>query len=67
MTKKEIVSRFIVGIIVFGPIYASGMYFFSDTGFSWFETIFVSVLWSAGMVVFEYFWNRIEFNKRQSS
>ncbi len=58
MSKKEMVARFLVGIIVFGPLYGIGLYIFSETGFTWFETIFVSVLWSLGMVLFENFWQK---------
>ncbi|MEX2478614.1 MAG: hypothetical protein WD357_09275 [Gracilimonas sp.] len=56
MTRKEKIGRFIAGIIVFAPIYGIGMYIFSD--FDWIETLFVSVLWSAGMVVFESWWQK---------
>lgn len=58
MSKKEMLARFIVGIMVFGPIYGIGLYIFSDTGFTWFETVFVSILWSLGMVLFETFWQK---------
>jgi hypothetical protein len=58
MSRKEKFTRFIAGVIVFAPLYGSGMYFFSDTGFDWLETLFVSVLWSAGMVVFESWWQK---------
>jgi len=58
MSKKEMLARFIVGVILFGPFYGIGLYIFSDSGFSWFETVFVSILWSAGMVLFEIFWQK---------
>lgn len=63
MTRKEKLARFVAGIIVFAPIYASGMYLFSDTGFDWLETVVISVLWSAGMVVFEMFWQKRSADK----
>ncbi|MAL17890.1 MAG: hypothetical protein CL670_12250 [Balneola sp.] len=58
MKRKEKFGRFVGGIIVFAPIYGVLMYIFSDTGFDWIETLLVSVLWSAGMVVFESFWQK---------
>jgi hypothetical protein len=66
MTKKEKLARFIAGIIIFTPIYASGMYFFSDTGIDWVETIIISVMWSGGMVVFETLWRKIKPTKEES-
>ncbi|MCH2451266.1 MAG: hypothetical protein MK198_14130 [Gracilimonas sp.] len=63
MSRKEKFARFVAGIIVFAPIYGIGMYLFSDTGFDWIETLFVSVLWSAGMVVFESFWQKRSADK----
>jgi hypothetical protein len=60
MSKKEMAGRFIAGVLVFGPLYGLGLYIFADTGFSWFETIIVSVLWSAGMVIFETFWQKLK-------
>lgn len=66
MTKKEKLARFIAGIIVFYPIYGSGMYIFSDGGFNWVETLFVTVFWSAGMVVFETIWRKIKPTKKES-
>ncbi|HET8865978.1 MAG TPA: hypothetical protein VFM80_09810 [Gracilimonas sp.] len=63
MTRKEKFARFIVGIILFIPIYASGMYFFSETGIGWVETILISVMWSGGMVVFEICWQKRSTNK----
>lgn len=58
MERKEKFARFIAGIILFIPIYASGMYFFSDTGIDWVETIIISVMWSGVMVVFETLWQK---------
>lgn len=66
MTRKEKFARFIAGIIVFGPIYGMGMFFFSESGFNWVETLLVSVLWSAGMVVFESFWQKLKPTKSES-
>jgi|AntRauTorcE11897_2_1112592.scaffolds.fasta_scaffold00445_12 hypothetical protein len=58
MIRKEKFARFIAGIIVFAPIYGIGLYIFSENGFDWLETLFVSVLWSAAMVVFENWWQK---------
>ncbi|MAO63370.1 MAG: hypothetical protein CL666_00060 [Balneola sp.] len=58
MTRKEKIARFIAGTILFIPIYAGGMFFFSDTGIDWVETILISLMWSAGMVVFEILWQK---------
>ncbi|MFP8489364.1 hypothetical protein ACKGJO_09710 [Gracilimonas sp. Q87] len=66
MTQKEKLARFIAGIIVFAPFYGIGLYFFSDTGFEWFETLFVAVFWSAGMVIFETLWRKIKPIKNES-
>jgi len=66
MTRKEKFAHFIGGILVMAPIYAGILYFISGTGIDWIQTILFAVLWSAGMVVFENWWQKRKVSSEES-
>ncbi|MEQ9280579.1 MAG: hypothetical protein RLN83_13875 [Balneola sp.] len=61
MSTREKIARFVSGILIMFPVYGFGLMMFTDAGFEWKQSLFVSVGYSFCML-----WVEVWLKRRQA-
>ena len=63
MDIQEKIARLIIGAVLMFIVYSLITHFFSESGFSIWESLFVAFFWSIGMLIFENWYKKRQEKK----